>query len=40
MEQHIISGKTQLSPVVVITTAVLVLTFVLGFVYQLLSLVV
>jgi len=39
MEQHIITEKTQLSPVVVVTTALLVVAFVLGFVYQLLLLV-
>jgi len=36
MEQYIIDDETQLSPVVVVTTLLLIAAFALGFGYQLL----
>lgn len=39
MEQYIIDGETELSPVVVVTTILLIAAFVLGFAYQLIGLV-
>jgi len=39
MEQYIVDGETQLSPVVVVTTVLLIAAFALGFVSQLVGLV-
>lgn len=39
MDQYILNGETELSPVVVLTTLLLIMAFVLGFGYQLLGLV-
>ncbi|ATW89413.1 hypothetical protein halTADL_2695 [Halohasta litchfieldiae] len=38
MDQYFLNGKTELSPIVVITTLLLIAAFAVGFGYQLLGL--